>query len=200
MNIYVIGLPKAGRTTVAKAVSSNLGYVYLSASDWILKTFRQPKPDEHEQSYKDEYQKYFFDRLRLNPNICIENIVDTISCHKDSNFVIDGISSPRDFINLFDINRDIVVILNRTDNDAYHQDHDSIFISTIKDYCFWMASAELINKQRWLEFNFKLNSKESTNEIKYMGTKNTVCLAKSINAVINNLQDKLFNMTSISTI
>jgi adenylate kinase family enzyme len=197
MNIFIIGLPKSGRTTIAKEVAQRLGSVYLSSSDWIKGTFRLPNVGEHEQSYAEDYHKYFFDRLKVNPDICIKNVVDTISCQKDNNFIIDGINSPRDFINLFDYNKDVVVILNRTDNESYHRDHDSIFISTIKDYCFWMASAELIDKDRWIEYNFKIKG-DPLDSVKTMGTKNSVFLVKNINRVISHLEEQVRTIVNLS--
>ncbi len=186
MNIYIIGLPHSGRTTIAKAVANELGFVYISATDWVKNTFREQNSDEHEQSFKAAYLKYFFDRLRNNPNMCVQNILDTMACYPKSNFIIDGICSPKDFSTLFDYNNDLVVILNRIDNEQYHEDHDSIFLSTIKDYCFWLAAAELLDRPRWIEYNFKISG-EDVDTVKVMGKKNSVYLVKNINRVITHL-------------
>jgi adenylate kinase family enzyme len=186
MNIYIIGLPRSGRTTVAKSVANELGFVYISATDWVRNTFRDQGPTEHEQSFKEAYQRYYFDRLRNNPNMCIQNVLDTMSCYPNNNFVIDGISSPKDFVSLFDYNNDLVVILNRIDNEQYHEDHDSIFLSTIKDYCFWMAAAELLDRPRWIEYNFKVNG-NNDDSVKIMGKKNSVFLVKNLTRVISHL-------------
>lgn len=197
MNIFIIGLPKSGRTSVAKEVADKLGFVYLSSSDWIKGVFRGPNADEHEQSYVEEYQKYFFDRLKVNPDMCINTVRDSLSCQKDKSFVIDGISSPRDFVTLFNYNKDAIVILNRTDNESYHKDHDSIFISTVKDYCFWLASADILPKSRWIEYNFKLNA-DSSDVVKPMGSKNSVYLAKNIKRVKSHLEEQVRNFVKLS--
>jgi len=197
MNIFIIGLPRSGRTTIAKEISKKLGYTYVSSTDWIKQTFRLQNPDEHEQSYVEEYQKYVFDRLKVNPDLNVKNIVDTMACQKDNNFIIDGISSPRDFVNLFDYNKDIVVILNRVDNEHYHKDYDGIFISAVKDYCFWLAAAELLEKSHWLEYNFKIKG-EPLDIVKPMGAKNSVFLVKNINRVISHLEEQVRNVVKLS--
>ena len=186
MNIYIIGLPKSCRTTVSKAIANDLGFVYISATDWVKNTFREQGEKEHEQSFKEAYQRYYFDRLRNNPDMCVQNVLDTMACHPNTNFVIDGVVSPRDFSALFDYNKDLVVILNRIDNEQYHEDHDSIFMSTIKDYCFWMAAAELLDRPRWIEYNFKVNG-EDVDSVKIMGKKNSVFLVKNVKRVISHL-------------
>ena len=116
MNIFIIGLPKSCRTTIAQAISNKLGFVYLSSSNWVKQIFRLPNTGEHELSYMEEYNKYFYNLLKTNPNLVIKSINDKIVngmlCNNKDNFIIDGISSPRDFITLFDYNKDVVVILN----------------------------------------------------------------------------------------
>ena len=190
MNIYIIGLPNSGRTTVAKAIASNLGYNYISTTDWVKVSFREKNESEHDQSYSEAFQKYFFERLKHKPNMCVDNVLDIMACHPESNFIIDGIMSPKDFITLFNYNTDIVVILNRIDNEQYHYDHDSIFLSTIKDYCFWLASADLLKKSSWIEYNFKINNEDS-DTVKIMGNKNSVFLVKHIKRVISHLEEKI---------
>jgi adenylate kinase family enzyme len=197
MNVFIIGLPKSCRTTVSQAIANKLGYVYISASDWVKKTFRQPHIGEHELSYMEEYHKYFFDRLKVNPELCLKNIKDVMICNDNNNFIIDGINSPRDFINLFDYNKDVIVILNRTDNGIYHQDNDNLFMSTIKDYCFWLASTNLLNKSNWIEYNFKINAEDS-DYLKVMGTKNSVFLIKHVNRVISHLENSLRSLVELS--
>lgn len=197
MNIYILGLPQSGRTTVAKELAQQLDFTYLSSCDWLKQSFRLPNVNEHEQSYVEEYQKYFFDRVKANPDICVNNIVNTISYQKQNHFIIDGINSPRDFIKLFDCSKDMIVILNRLDNSAYHKDYDGVFISAIKDYCFWLSSTQLINKQQWLEYNFKINS-EPSDVVKTMGTKNSVFLIKNISGVISHLEEQVRNNVKLS--
>jgi hypothetical protein len=107
-----------------------------------------------------------------------------------ANFVIDGIISPKDFSALFDYREDTIVFLNRTDNDHEYRDHENIGISVIRDYCFWMSSAGVVNKTKWLEYNFKIPGEDS-DFVKAMGAQNSVFIVKSIKKVISHLIERL---------
>jgi hypothetical protein len=192
MKVFIIGLPDSGRTTVAQAVCQEGAYQYANASSWLSCLFRERKSGEHIQQYQEEYHQYLSNRIKLDPDICINNVVDSIKCNSkpDSNFVIDGVMSPRDFTYLFDINKDIVIFLNRLDNLEEYKDSDGIAVSVIRDYCFWLASAGFLSKERWIEYNFKIPGEDSS-FAKELGSKNKVFLVKSINKVISHLKEML---------
>ena len=92
---------QSGRTTIAKALVEE-GYHYINSSDWVKTTFRPQYPNEDNEQYNSEYQKFYFNRLKINPYLCIDNTLDVIEAiGKDNKFVIDGIENPKDFIQLF---------------------------------------------------------------------------------------------------
>ena len=191
MKIFIIGLPKSGRTTVAKSIVEERGYHYIDAVSWVRSTFRAPKPGEHPHQFEDEYQQYLSVRTVVNPQFVIDFVNEMIEIgDKEKSSVIDGISSPRDFITLFDFKQDIVIFLNRSDNDTDYKDHENIGTSVIRDYCFWMSAAGLITKQRWLEYNFRIPGEES-DHVKAMGAQNSVFIVKSIKRVISHLKEKI---------
>lgn len=193
MKIFVVGTPGSGRTTVAKAICQTAGYQYIDASSWLKATFRDKLEEEHIQQYQDEYHHYLSNRIKLNPYLNIDNILDTIqSLPKSDHIVMDGIFSPKDFVHLFNVNEDVIVFLNRTDNPEEFKDSESIAVSVIRDYCYWMSSAGLLEKRRWIEYNFKIPGEESE-FVKQLGSKNNVFLAKSITKVISHLKDVLYN-------
>jgi adenylate kinase family enzyme len=195
MKIFIVGLPQSGRTTVAKSLAQEEGRKYIDASSWLRCTFREPNPGEHPQQYQDEYYQYLTQRMKVNPDFVVNNIQDMIKVHnKDGkfNFVIDGISSPRDLVTLFNYNTDYVIFLNRTDNNSEHKDQENIGVSVMRDYCFWMSSAGLLPKERWLEYNFKIPGEDS-DFVKTLGSKNSVFIVKSIERVISHLKEKLFD-------
>ena len=189
MKIFIVGLPKSGRTTVAKALVEAHGFAYIDAMSWVRSIFRKPEAGEHPHQYEDEYQQYLTKRMMVNPLFItdhVQEMMKVIDPHLDSTFVIDGVSSPKDFTTLFDYREDIIVFLNRTDNENEYRDHENIGASVIRDYCFWMSSAGLLNKNRWLEYNFKIPGEASDN-IKAMGAQNSVFIVKSINKVVSHL-------------
>lgn len=101
--------------------------------------------------------------------------------------IIDGLSSPKDFVSLFDHNKDVVIFLNRTDNTSYFKEIENVAISVIKDYCYWLAACGDLAKDRWLEYNFKMIGQLNILPVKKLSDKNTVFIAKSVTAVISHL-------------
>lgn len=198
MKIFVVGMPKSGRTTVSKALCQSDTYRYIDATSWVRSTFRELKPGEHPQQYEDDYHQWFTSRLKLNHRLITDNIYDSIDAYgkgaEDTHhFVIDGLSSPKDFMHLFDYNKDVVVFLNRTGNPEEYKDYENIGVSVMRDYCFWLSSAELLPKTRWFEYNFSIPGEES-DWVKQLGHKNSVFIVKSINKVISHLKELLLNL------
>ena len=193
MKIFILGYPESGHSDVAQALCQNSKYYYVDGINWVKQTFRVVGNDEHEEQYYDAYHQYFAGRLAGDPDLCLRNIKDTISCNPSDHYIIDGIASPRDFATLFDYAKDIVVFLNRTDNEEAHiRDYEKIGVSVIRDYCFWMSSANLLEKERWLEYNFKMHSGDS-DRFKAMGSKNSVFIVGSMAKVILHLEETLGN-------
>jgi hypothetical protein len=73
-------------------------------------------------------------------------------------------------------------------------DHENIGVSVIRDYCFWLSSASLINKSNWLEYNFRIPGEDSE-FIKNLGSKNSVFIVKSIKKAISHLKEKLNDLS-----
>jgi len=191
MKVFLVGLPQSGRTTIGKALAQELGYQYIDAVSWVKSVYRAPAEGEHPQQYDDELHHWYLDRLAVNPDLIINNVIESMEAynihHQDKlSFIIDGISSPRDLIKLFDPIKDVIVFLNRTNNDAEFKDYENIGVSVMRDYCFWLSSANLISKNRWYEYNFGIPGEE-TDWVKPLGHKNSVFLIKSINKVIPHL-------------
>ncbi len=196
MNIFIIGLPKSGKTTVAEALCKNSKFEYIDSVSWIKVTFRPQKENEHDQQYEESFHQYLVNRLKIDPMLGSKNIQATMASYDYSfEFVIDGVISPKDFIHLFNYNEDIVVFLNRVNNEDSCRDYQNIAVSVIRDYCFWMASIGLLEKKRWIEYNFKIPGEES-DDIKILGSKNSVYLVKSLNKVISHLKEKIFTLNA----
>lgn len=193
MKIFVIGMPQSGRTTVCKAICQADNYRYVDAISWVRSTFREQKPTEKPQQYEDEYHNWFVNRLKINPNLITENVQSTINAYSEEGdlvYVIDGIQSPRDLTELFDYNKDYVVFLNCTNNQAEYEDYQNIGVSVMRDYCFWLSSASLLPRERWFEYNFSIPG-EPIETVKVLGQKNSVFIVKSIGRVISHLKEKL---------
>jgi CRISPR/Cas system-associated protein Cas5 (RAMP superfamily) len=191
-------MPCSGRTTISKALCHKKEFQYIDAASCIKYTFRPKQDGEHIQQYQDKYHEYLAARIKVNPSICIDNVLESMKAYEDcaTHFIIDGIYSPKDFVHLFDINNDIIVFVNRTDNIEEFNDSESISVSVIRDYCFWLSSASLISKDRWIEYIFKIPG-EWSGAVKMLGSKNSVFIARSIDKVITHLQETLISKISL---
>lgn len=193
MKIFILGLNKSGRTTVAKALISDDIY-YISAVDWLSATFRDPNKGEKLEDFQYEYNEYYVNRLKLNAYLCVDNIYDIMETNKTvDHFVIDGVMNPKDFLHLFDYNKDVVVFLNRIDNMTNGKDYEGIGINVMRDYCLWLATMGFLSKERWVEYNYRIPGEES-DFIKTLGAKNSVTITKSINKAIEDLKGKLWHL------
>jgi hypothetical protein len=194
MKIFILGRPESGRSTVAEALCQDRQYCYVDGSHWVKQTFRPKRDEEHIEQYHDAYHQYFVDRLMGDSNLCLRNIQDTILSNPSDRYVIDGIVAPRDFVTLFDYNHDFVVFLNRNgEEEIQMKDYEKIGVSVMRDYCFWMSSAGLFTKERWHEYNFKMNGGDPT-RFKTMGSKNSVFIVGTLEKAIQHLRDTLNNL------
>lgn len=193
MKIFIIGLPKSGRTTIAHALVDGDRRAYVDATSWIRSTFRERRADEHIQQFEDEYHRYLSMRMMVNPWFVAEHVWDQIKiaeADKKKVFIVDGIFAPKDFVQLFDYREDVVVFLDRTDNETEVKDHENIGVSVIRDYCFWMSSANLLPRERWLEYKYRIPG-EDVEFIKELGSKNSVFLIKSIKRVMEHVKEQV---------
>lgn len=190
MKIFVVGMPNSGRTTVSKALCKAPNYQYIDATSWVKATFRPPRDGEHPQQYDDELHTWYLNRMANNPDTIVAHVNDSIKAYGSGTFVIDGISSPRDLVRLFEPEQDMIVFLNRTNNSSDFKDYENIGVSVMRDYCFWLSSAANLNKENWHEYNFAIPGEES-DWVKQLGHKNSVFLVKSINKAISHLKTRL---------
>lgn len=191
MKIFIIGLPQSGRTKVAKEIACAFDSPCISAFDWIQSTFREKRKTELEEDYRKELFSFVSERLKINQYLLVDNVFDLLEVNKEKEIcIIDGINSPKDFIHLFDYNKDIVLFLNRTNGPSYVEGFDQICVNVIRDYCLWLASRELLPKEFWYEFNFAIPGDPKDNFVKLLGSKNTVTLVKSIEKVIELIKEK----------
>lgn len=196
MNIFLIGLPQNGSEKVAEALTKDESHYLIDASYWWKSQFRDREENEHIQQYQDEYNVFLTQSLKENPLFVLNKIQSIMKDNESLNkpFVINGTSNPKDFTHLFDYRTDMVVFLNRIDNGVDARDHENIAISCIRDYCFYLAAHGLLNKERWIEYNYKMPGEEFE-FVKSLGSKNSVFIARSLDRAITHLQDIIKNMS-----
>jgi adenylate kinase family enzyme len=193
MKVFILGLPESGQDQVAQALCQDSRYWYVDGGHWVRQTFRSIREDERPEQYQDAFHQYFVERLSWDADLCLRNIKDSmVSCNiVQQHFVIDGIATPRDFASLFDYSNDFVVFLNRTDSEeVLMKDYQKISVSVIRDYCFWMASADLLSRDRWFEYNFRMYGGDK-DRFRTLGSKNSVFIVGSLDKAIVHLRETL---------
>lgn len=195
MKIFLVGLEKSGKTAIASALSEYWDdCIHVSAFDWVRSTFREPYERENPDEYRQEFNLYITERMKLNRYLFVDNVCDILEINNNKNkFLIDGVNSPKDFIHLFNYNEDVVIFLNRVDGPDYIEGHDQLNVNIIRDYCLWLSNRGLLTKKSWLEFNFPIPGDPQDTFVKKLRNKNSVFITRSINQVINLLKEEPWN-------
>jgi len=186
MKVFIMGLPESGRTTIAKSLSDIENFFYVDALIPAKRLFSDKFPKGSIRD--DDYHNLIIDTLKVN-RFYIDIISGVSAAYPNETPVIDGIFSPKDFSYLFDATQDVVVFLNRLDNEVEMRDYENISLSVCRDYCFWLSSINLLSRERWLEFNFRLNG--NNDRVRTLGSKNTIYIAGDINKVISIIKHYL---------
>ncbi len=198
MKVFILGLSQCGKTTVAKALAESPDAFSISASAWLKGNFRDRNAAEDQEVYEKERNDFLSGALKRNADLITDSIEMTMSMHSDFNpnikkFIIDGLTSPRDFMKLFDYNNDVAIFLNRVDNPSEVSDHDGIGQNVIRDYCLWLSTMGLLPKERWTEYNYRLPGEESE-FVKELSSRNLVTITKNINKAIEIMRARLWKI------
>ncbi len=196
MKVFILGLSQCGKTTVAKALAQSPDAFSVTVSAWLKANFRYCNVGEDQEDYEKARNEFLALGLNRDANLITDSIETTISLHSDFNpnikkFIIDGITSPRDFTKLFDYTTDVAIFLNRVDNPVEVTDYEGIGQNVIRDYCLWLSTMGLLPKERWTEYNYRLPGEES-NFVKELSSRNLVTITKNINKAIEIMRTRLW--------
>jgi len=192
MKIFILGLSKSGKTTVSKALCSQSNINCVSPFDWFKNSFRCKSLNESDIDYQKDFQNYLTNSLKKEPTLFSNYIESCCFWNEEKISIIDGMLDPKNFIDVFDWNTDMLVVLNRLDNNS-DNDYDHISLNVIRDYCFWLSNSGLMPKDRWQEFNFKFNGLNSEH-FKKIGAKNTLWIVHNIEKVIEILKQSIIDI------
>lgn len=195
MKVFIIGLPQSGRTSVAKHLSKDADFHTIEIGAYLKNIFKRSFSGP-EEDFCDKYKEFIANILKNDSKFYKENLrylKNSIKLAKKNgvkNFVIEDLVGPMDFIKLFNYNEDIVVFLNRLDNPSVANEQENICLSLIKDYCLWLVTMSCLDKDRWIEYNFK-STYSTDNTVKTMGVHNSIFILKSFEGVASHLSDIL---------
>ncbi len=142
--LFIIGASGSGKTTL-----TNLFYYRdkISASGWIESKFPEEYKNRLNDKSRKDITKKSLDSLKEDPNICINYIRNHNLNYND--FIIDGIRNPRDFISLFDCNKDTVIFLRRLATPAANSFETGIYV--IENYINWLISNNLLSEKSFIK-------------------------------------------------
>ena len=193
MKIFILGLPKSGKTTISKSISEIKEFndsVTIDSMGWINSFCRPKQEKEHEDSYEELIQENFVKRITSNLDVTFDYSMSIMNSQIKNTYIFDSVASPYDFIKMFDGRRDKVIFLNRVDDRINYRDYDNISLSAIKDYCFWLSATNLLPKTNWIEYNFKIPG-SNREEVRMLGAKNSIFIVGSIEGVMKHLHNSL---------
>lgn len=152
MKVFVIGQSGSGKTPFAEMIAPRLGVPFYSASEW-LKPITQGKAFLTKQEHIDGLTAISIKELQKNPNACL----DYLRANHDLTqpCVIEGVRNPRDFIHLVDLNKDLLVFLNRKPN-PYRPSTFDRGVVVISDYVHWVVANGLMDKERRVNFMYEM--------------------------------------------
>jgi len=196
MKVFILGLSQCGKTTVAKALAESPDAFSITVSSWLKSNFRLRSVNEEQEDFEKARNEFLAIGLKRDANLIADSVEITMSMHSDFNpkikkFIIDGVTSPRDFTKLFNYNEDVAIFLNRVDNPSETTDHDGIGQNVIRDYCLWLSTMGLLPKERWTEYNYRMPGEES-DFVKELSSRNVVTITKNINKAIEIMRSRLW--------
>jgi hypothetical protein len=139
-NIFIIGKTKSAKSALADWIETKYPeFCRVQASEWI----KAECPWESYQLLEDSYPEYVkflshlsAKRLKENPDACIDYIKRKYRI-ENGMYAIEGIRNPRDFMSLFDPERDMVLFLSNPGHEFDGNFDDGIEV--IKGYVEWLA-------------------------------------------------------------
>jgi hypothetical protein len=108
-NLFLVGLTKSGKTTIAARLASELGLIHVPASAWAREGFgdKGSGPD-----FTRRLTEWSLVKLRADPDVCVRHVRARFTLDRGGH-VIEGVRNPRDLVGLHDPRRDVIV---RIDN------------------------------------------------------------------------------------
>lgn len=153
MNIFVLGMTKTGKTTVADRIAQKMGYERVSGSTWVKNRYVVPpgmvvgSPE-----YLQGITAYSCEALASNPDACVDFIRANHNV-SEGFLVIEGLRNPRDFTLLFRPNEDLLILLNYPDNPVVPSEFERHGVRAIRDIAEWMVTTGMLNPDRVLKIN-----------------------------------------------
>jgi hypothetical protein len=146
-NIFVIGMSRVGKTPLADQLAEPINFIRISASEWVRSTFVPNDP----ANALAEITQLSMEKLKENPDVCVDFILDKYDVVRRGGFVIEGIRNPRDFALLFRPERDLVMFLSFPNNTLQPTEFEKQGIAVIRQMVDWMIQSRLLSSDRNME-------------------------------------------------
>lgn len=171
-NIFIVGATKTGKTAVAKQLADRHGLQLISGSEWVKKQFVGQDPE----NYLAEITEFSKTKLIENPNACLDYLRASYSLDQGG-FVIEGLRNPRDFLNLFRPNIDVIVLLWFEKNPIKPTGFESFGLGVIRSAIAWMKDYSGLTDDRIL--NYRIDAYRGQSKPCHLREEIPECLASS---------------------
>ena len=141
-----------GKTPFSELVAKQLGIKCISASEWLKPLI--DKEFKTKQDHIDGLTELTIKELQKNPDACLDYIELTHDLTQP--LVIEGVRNLRDFVHLADLQRDVMVFLNRKGNPHRPGSFD-YGVVVISDYVNWAANNNLTDKEKRVSFQYTID-------------------------------------------
>lgn len=136
-NVFFIGPTKVGKSTLAWTLCFETPDVYLvpvQASKWIKEQYSAASFASYPEYVAFLTQKSR-ELLAKDPDCAVKRIKQSFNCC-GGGCLIEGVRNPRDFMQLFDYRKDLVVFLSRNGMEVVNEFEEGIEV--IKQYVKWL--------------------------------------------------------------
>jgi hypothetical protein len=140
-------MSRVGKTPLADQLAEPINFIRISASEWVRSTFVPNDP----ANALAEITQLSMEKLKENPDVCVDFILDKYDVVRRGGFVIEGIRNPRDFALLFRPERDLVMFLSFPNNTLQPTEFEKQGIAVIRQMVDWMIQSRLLSSDRNME-------------------------------------------------
>ena len=107
MKIFVIGFSQSGKSTFSKTLAGTYNAEHITASNWT----KRFKIDKSDPEYREKVTAASREALSKDHLVAVHAIRAAILDSSKAIKIIEGIRNPLDFMHLFDLKNDYVVLL-----------------------------------------------------------------------------------------
>jgi hypothetical protein len=149
-NIFLVGGTGVGKSTLAKKLAAQRGLIHVQASEWFRKNFNGAGITG-KQAFTDAITAFSRQALARDPDLNVRYLHQAYHLEAGGH-VIEGCRNPRDFEQLFDPQRDTVVIIHYPQNPVRVSTFEAEGLRLIHGITQYYVDIGMLDYKRFLPF------------------------------------------------